>query len=466
MYDVVVIGAGPAGTNAAMDCHENGLRVLLIDEGRDAGGQVWRPKSKSILKAPLTSTAAKGEELREKLSRSEVEQKFQCRVWQIEKRDDGNWLLGITEPGEERQITSRAIIIATGAQERVIPVRGWTLPGVLGLAGATAVMKEHMIPPRGRTVVAGTGPLVFFVAHEIKRLGGDVAAIVTLNSAWDWMKSLPAMLLQPLLLLQGFGWISSLYLKRIPIYWKSGLKSIEGNGSVEGVTLTKVDSKWVPKGNDETYFPAENVCYGQGLMPAIEATQLIGADHHYDTALGGWVPTTDDMGRTSVTGIYVCGDNAGILGVTVAPEKGKLVADAVTRDLIGKIKKPASVPNIKFGRVMTALSIPRKGLIKFIDDDVEVCRCEGISRREVENEITGGAKSHNAVKSGTRCGMGPCGGRFCMDTVAMIAEQQTGKSRAEIGLPTARPPLRPVVMSELSEDLDYEDLPIPGVSPL
>ena len=57
MYDVIVIGAGPAGANAAIEASGLGFSVLLIDEQSSAGGQVWRDKSSSILKAPKTETS-------------------------------------------------------------------------------------------------------------------------------------------------------------------------------------------------------------------------------------------------------------------------------------------------------------------------------------------------------------------------------------------------------------------------
>ena len=470
MYDVIVIGAGPAGTTAAIEASQNGLKVLLIDEGQDAGGQVWRPKSKSILKAPKTEVSRKGDKLRERLRQSDVETKFQTRVWQIEKLDDGGWLLSI-HGAEQYQLICRALIIATGAQERVIPVNGWTKPGVFGLAGATALFKEHMMVPGRRTIVAGNGPLIFYVANEVLRLGGRLSAVVTLNSKLDWLKALPAMMLKPTLLLQGLLWVISLYLKRIPIYWRHGIKSVEGTDDlVQGTTLTAVDDDWRPVGGPEIYIHGESVCYGHGLNPAIEATRLAGAAHHYDVSLGGWVPTIDENGRTNQSTLYACGDNAGILGVGAAPIRGRMAANAVIEDLLGK--KTARAGGLskkiseKFGRAMTALSMTREGLLDFIEDETEVCRCESITKSSVYEEIKYGARSHNSVKSGTRCGMGPCGGRFCMDVVAMMTEDYTGKTRAEIGLPTARPPLRPVTMGELSEELDYDDLPIPGVSPL
>ncbi|MBT6036530.1 MAG: FAD-dependent oxidoreductase [Kordiimonadaceae bacterium] len=466
MYDVIVLGAGPAGANAALEAADNGLKTLLLDEQKVAGGQVWRAKSKSILKAPSTEASEKGDELRTKINQSAIEVKFNSRVWHIEKQDDDTWLMA----SDAEQLTAKALIIATGSQERIIPTQGWTLPGVIGLGGATVLFKEHMMVPGRRTVVAGNGPLVFLVASEIIRLKGTVAAVVSLNNRIDWLKALPSMLSNPSLAWQGFKWIFKLYKMRVPVFWQHGINKIEGKEKVEGVTVIKVDHNWHKSDQAEQYIPAESVCYGHGLMPAIEATRLAGADHHYDELLGGWVPTIDKYGRTSVSNLYACGDNAGILGVSVAPMRGRMAALAVLEDLTGKKhnKKDLKIFDKakKIGLAATALSIPRSGLQSFITKDTEVCRCECISRREIEHEIKTGALSPNAVKSGTRCGMGPCGGRYCSESLALITQHISKKTRSEIGLSTARSPLRPVALDDISNEIDYDKLPIPGVSPL
>ena len=100
------------------------------------------------------------------------------------------------------------------------------------------------------------------------------------------------------------------------------------------------------------------------------------------------------------------------------------------------------------------------GLVENIYSETMVCRCEAISRSDLEQEISSGATSPNAIKSGTRAGMGPCGGRFCRDTVARLISLNTGKTIEEIGLPTARSPLRPVTIRDLASPIDYEALPI------
>ena len=239
MYDVIVIGAGPAGANAALTAEHYGLNVLLIDEGSDAGGQVWRVKSKSILSAPVTETSLKGDKLRQRVKSSEVDILFETRVWQIEQNEEHVWQLGLQGVCERSSVSGKALIIATGAQERVIPLNGWTLPGVYGLAGATALFKEHMILPGKNTVVAGSGPLVFFVASEIIRLGGTLSAVVTLNSRFEWLKAAAEMISKPGLLWQGVKWVFKLHIKGIPLHWQSALSSINGNEYVQDVDIIK-----------------------------------------------------------------------------------------------------------------------------------------------------------------------------------------------------------------------------------
>ena len=469
MYDVIVIGAGPAGGNAALETSKAGLKTLLIDEQPDAGGQVWRAKSKSICSAPQSDYTLAGDDLRARLGASTVDISYKTRVWQIERNDENHWLLGL-QGGDQRQVSCKSLVIATGAQERVIPVPGWTLPGVFGLAGATALFKEHMMVPGRRTVVSGNGPLLFYVASEILRLGGDVSAVVSLNSRFDWLKAMPAMINNPKLIFQGIKWIWTLYKNRVPIFWQHTIKRVEGKSNAEGATICAVDQNWKLLDAKERYIPSESICYGQGLMPAIEATRLGGADHHFDENLGGWVPTLDELGRTSVSSLYACGDNAGIFGADAAPYRGQLAAQAVLEDtgINGVIDIDAKAYNSarKFGLAATKLTIPRSGLQSFMTADTEVCRCEGISRADIDYELKTGAQSPNAVKSGTRCGMGPCGGRYCSESLAIITEYRTKKSRTEIGMATARPPLRPIHMDDLADDLDYDELPIPGVSPL
>jgi NAD(P)H-nitrite reductase large subunit len=115
---------------------------------------------------------------------------------------------------------------------------------------------------------------------------------------------------------------------------------------------------------------------------------------------------------------------------------------------------------------MTALSLPRDDMAALTTDDTIVCRCESLSRMDITSEINTGAASANAVKSGRRAGMGPCGGKYCQTAIAALIAAQTGKTVADLAPPTPRPPLRPVPLGQAAGDIEYDDLPIPKPAPL
>jgi thioredoxin reductase len=471
--DLTVIGGGPAGASAAIEAASYGLSVTLIDEQAKAGGQVWRAKGPAITGARPTAESQDGDTLRSRLAASGAQCLFEHRVWQIQP-DDGFWQVHATGEADQVLVRARAIILATGAQERVFPVPGWTLPGVTGLAAATAMMKGDMMLPGQQVLVAGAGPLLPFVAHEIHRHGGTVVAVVDLNSRRDWLGTWRGMLRRPDLMLRGATWVARLKLAGIPVFNRHGIRRIIGNGRVERAEIGPVADDWSPvASNPAESFEVDAVCLGHGLSPAIEATRMLDCRHIYDETTGGWQVETDEAGRTSVAGIYACGDGAGILGAAAAPLRGRIAAEAVAMDL-GKASRSEPADPLTgdiatvsaFGRAMTSLTIPRPGIAEQITQDTIVCRCENLTRGDVEAGLFGGGISPNALKSETRCGMGPCGGRFCRETAALLTATMTGASIESIGLPTSRPPLRPLPVELVTRDFDYEELPIPAPAPL
>lgn len=467
-FDIAVLGAGPAGAHAAIAAAGAGLRVSVIDEQDTAGGQVWRAKGADILSAPATPEGRLGDTLRAQLANSGAIHIANARVWQIE-RDGRVFGLHLVAGDVGRMITARAVIVATGAREYVQPFPGWTTPGVFGLAGATALMKRSAIPPGQRTVVAGTGPLVFFAASEVRRLGGTLAAVITPNARRDWARALPGMTGRPDLLARGAVWLADLAVARVPVLWRHTVTRVQGETSVQRVEFASVDTDWTP-GKDIRAIDADSLCIGHGLIPSTEAARLAGVGVMFDATLGGWVPRATPEGTTNVPGIFVCGDGAGIRGAAAAVIHGQRAGRAaagflgcsVFTDGLNTRHQRAS----RFGLAVGALSIPRAGLSALTKNDTIVCRCESLSRAAIIGEIDSGAHSVNALKSGLRAGMGPCGGAFCQTAIARLLAGQTGVSEADIPLSTPRPPLRPMPAAALSGAFDYDALPIPKPAPL
>ena len=468
--DILVVGAGPAGANAALAAARHGKYVVLLDEQEKPGGQVWRAKDSSILSAPQTPESSAGDTLRAQITKAQIDYRGSTRIWQIERQSDG-WDVHVLRDGEVERLTAKTLVLATGAREFVQPIPGWTKPGVFGLAGATVLFKQNLSPPGQRTIVSGTGPLVFFVASEIRRLGGTVAAVITPNTRRDWIAKLPALAGRVDLAFRGAIWIANLIMTQVPIFWSCSVVSVEGAARVEGAQIQKLDANWVPKGATWS-IEADSLCLGHGLTPSIEAPQLSGVPISHRSDLGGWVPDIGEDGVTSIDGVFLCGDGTGIRGAAAAELHGTLAGLSAAEHLGAQTAKeratlrPRFNRAARFGLAMTELSIPRSGLTRLTKPDTIVCRCESLTQTCISQEVEAGASSTNAVKSGLRAGMGPCGGKYCQTAIARSIAMHENRPEAEIPPPAPRPPLRPVPVSALSADFNYDELPIPKPAPL
>jgi len=475
-HDLIVIGAGPSGASAAIEAAGLGLRTLLLDEQPAAGGQVWRapvealndPASGAATNAAHTEGAA----LRAELCASGVACAFGRRVWLVER----GFAISALGPDGPETFAAPCLIVATGAQERHVPIPGWELPGVIGLAAATILLKaEHVLPGR-RVVVAGVGPLLPLVAAAILAGGGTVAAVIDANRRRDWLRRPVALMSRPGLAARGAGWIARLVVAGVPLLSGHALRRIEGPDAVTFAVAGPVDGDQSPCGGLERAFECDAVCYGFGLQPATDVTRLLGAAHVWLPSLGVWSPRISAEQATRVPRLYACGDGAGVLGVAAAPLRGRIAGIVAARDL-GRLA-PAKAATLLaplqralrraacFGSAMTALTVPRAGVVSAITAETTVCRCERLSRRELDAAIGQGAVTLNDLKSATRCGMGPCGGRNCEDAAALLIAARTGRTREAIGQATGRPPLRPVASQALTGHFDYESLPMPEPAPL
>ncbi|MGE7469492.1 FAD-dependent oxidoreductase [Bosea sp. NPDC003192] len=469
-YDLIVLGAGPAGAAAAIKARSLGLRVAVIDEAPAAGGQVYRAPSLALTATEPDADRAKGGELREKLAASGAVLYASHRVWSL---TPGFSVIAI---GPDGPLTLEApnLIVAAGAIERHIPVSGWTLPGVIGLAGATILLKAHGVLPGRRVVVAGSGPLLLLVASKIVAAGGEVAAVVDAAPRTGWLARAGAMLARPDLIAKGAGWLLALLKARVPIHSGAAIRAIHGTVGVEAVTIGPVDRDWRPVDGAKHTIATDSVCLGFGLLPSTEVTRLLGAGHRYEPELGGWIPTVDASLQTSVPGLFVAGDGAGVRGADAAPLSGELAALGVNSrlgrggDLASQAAKIEAAwhRSSRFGAAMSALAMPPPGAAAMIAAETTVCRCEGLTRTTLDMAIAAGTRTLADLKATTRCGMGPCGGRVCGEAAAMLIAAATGWNRETIGQPSARPPLRPVPLAAITGAFDYDDLPIPAPAPL
>jgi len=471
-FDVAILGAGPAGAEAAGVAAQLGLSTVVIDEASAAGGQVYRAPAARVPEGDAHH--AEGDALRAKLAQSAAVFRAGERVWNIARTSDGvGALYDVATIGARGLETAqaRSLIVATGATERFYPRPGWTLPGVIGLAAATILLKSSKVLPGSRVVVAGAGPLLSLVAHLIIEAGGQVAALVDVSPLHEWIRLSPRMAARPDLLARGMAWQFEIARHRVPVYRGYDVTRVLGANSVEAVEIARLDKEGRHR---PLMLEADALCLGYGLTPATEVYRLLGARHAYIPERGGWIPELDDAQRTSVPFLYGAGDGAGLLGAAAAPLTGTAAALTAAADLgaledhryrekanelRGRLAKAS-----RFGTAMASIARPRPALVKHIDDSTIVCRCEDITAGEIRRAVNEGAENINALKFATRCGMGPCGGRVCGEAAASLM-QCHGIDRTRIGQFTARPPLRPISLGDVTRNFEYSDIPLPEPAP-
>jgi NADPH-dependent 2,4-dienoyl-CoA reductase/sulfur reductase-like enzyme len=474
--DLLVIGAGPAGARAALRARSCGLSVLLVDENPGAGGQVWRPLPAAFERrgdAPPSPEARDGDALRHELRSSGVKSLFGHKVWNIgsDLRTD------VIGPDGSRSWHPRALLVATGTTERVVPFPGWTLPGVIGLAAATILLKSQNMLPGRRTVVAGSGPLLLAVANGILKAGGEVAAVVDVASRGEWLRTLPSLTGRPDLVWQGMQWQWRLRAAGVPVLYRHAVRAVESAGNGFGVRIGPVDASGRPleRAGVERVWQADAVAVGHGLVPGTDVTRLLRARHRFVRERGGWIAQADADGRTSVPGLYIAGDGAGIAGAAAAGAHGEIAALACALDLgvldagtHARLRAPLAsqwARSARFGHAMAGLMALRAGAVAGIAADTVVCRCEDVTRAQIDAAVREGARDVNQLKAWTRCGMGPCQGRTCGDVAGALVAAQVG-GREAAGFFTGRAPLRPVSLAEVAGEYTYADIPIPKAAPL
>ena len=198
-YDVIVIGAGPAGMAAATLSAKAGLSTLLLDENPVPGGQVYRAATTSPLagSAILGPDFAHGAVLAAALAESGAEVVQGATVWSL----DRDRIVGVSRNGASRLLKAGRVILATGAMERPFPIPGWTLPGVMSVGAAQTVLKSSGLVPTGAIALAGQGPLLWLLAAQILRAGGAIRAILDTTPRANYIAALP----------HAFGFLASPY---------------------------------------------------------------------------------------------------------------------------------------------------------------------------------------------------------------------------------------------------------------
>ncbi len=453
MTAIVIVGAGPAGIAAAEVLAAHGEAPVLIDEGAQPGGQIFRRPRPGLgldIEALLGAEAKNFRRVHASFAEMQKQIDYRPRtlVWAVHEGAVHTVRDGVAE-------TARfdALILATGAVDRVAPLAGWTLPGVFSLGGAQVLLKEHGCLIGRETVFCGSSPLIYLAADQYRRTGGRIAAVLDTTPFGQKIAAIPSLLSAAPIFARGLGTMLALRRAGVPMHHGVRLAAFEGATGVEAV-------RFVDRAGHERRAACDAVAFGFGLKPETQLAELAGAALAYDRDFRQWLPAIDVDGRCG-NNLYAAGDGAMIGGAAAAELGGKLAACALLEDFFGVAprgidraaarRRLARLKQFQRGAAR-AFAFPPPALLA-LADDVMVCRCEGVTAGELRQSAqkSFGAGEVNRLRALTRCGMGRCQGRFCSLAAAEITARALGVPLEAVGRLRAQAPIKPLAMSVRTE---------------
>jgi NADPH-dependent 2,4-dienoyl-CoA reductase/sulfur reductase-like enzyme len=442
---IVIVGASPAGVAAATVLAQHGCRPVVIDEAHAPGGQVYRRPSAPVTldaKALFGSQAGKFARLHAAFAdlADRIEYRPRTLAWNVYNR-----AVHTLHAMRLEAYCYDALILANGATDRVLPIPGWTLPGVYTLGGAQTLLKDQGALIGREVVFCGSSPLLHLVALQYLVAGGKVVAVLGTNKLARKFAAAPKLMSNPEALLRGLSYMAALRRRGVPIHHGVRLLAVEGGAKVAALRYRDPDGT-------ERQLAADAVALGFGLRAETQLAELAGASLRHDPIFRQWLPATDEDGRCG-DGLYAAGDGCAIGGADAAGFSGRLAAYAVLDDL--HVTTPQA-EMVRLRRRIAGLRRFQQGLAEAFAfpfgwlsdtaDEVTLCRCESVTIGEVRSAMRRDVPpvDVNRAKAFTRCGMGRCQGRFCGLALAELMAAESGLALERIGYLRAQAPVKPL----------------------
>ncbi|MFM0291921.1 MULTISPECIES: FAD-dependent oxidoreductase [Paraburkholderia] len=466
---IVIVGAGPAGVRAAETLVAAGVKPIVIDENARWGGQIYRqpPANGGFERSKKTLygfEAHKADALHSTMAAllPHLDYRPDTLAWACEAGH-----LDTLHAGRELRVPFSHLIIASGAADRVLPVPGWTLPGVYTLGAAQVALKAQGCAIGRRVVLAGTGPLLYLVAYQYVKAGAQVVAVLDTSPLSQQIAAAPKLARLPSTFAKGLYYVGWLKTRGVRIVRDVRLLGIRGVDGVESL-----EWRAARNGSPTETIACDAVGVSFGLKPETQLADLAGCRFRFDATNRCWLPEVDAAGRSSVRGLYLAGDGAGIAGADAAELAGRRAALALLDDLgVAHPRGPGMPDAASIERSLKRIAVFREGIETAFappakcasqwPDDMTVCRCEEIDAGTLRRCIRGGeANEINRLKALTRVGMGRCQGRMCGEAALTLLSEETGKPLEAVGRLRSQPPVKPIPLSPAMYADDVADIPV------
>jgi len=308
--DILVVGGGAAGLSAAAEAAAAGAKVFILESDLHLGGQLIKQTHK-FFGSKEEYAGTRGYKIADILLNEIEEHKTNVSIHTNTTvtgyyPEDGVFS---AMRGEEEyfHISAKKTIVASGAQERLIPFPNNDLPGVYGAGAVQTLMNVYGVVPGNRVLMVGAGNIGLIVSYQMMQAGVEIAAIV---------EAAPRI---------GGYWVHAAKIRRlgVPIMLQHSIKKALGTDTVSGAIIHELDDKFSPTGK-ETQIDCDVICLAVGLSPTTEILSQAGCAMRYVPQLCGYVPKRDRTLRTTHPGFWVAGDASGIEEASAAMVEGRI----------------------------------------------------------------------------------------------------------------------------------------------
>ena len=448
-YQVIVVGAGPAGLNAAKYAANAGLQVGLLDSSTKLGGQYWRHSADELLNQEVHHDFDRGSLLMDAVrANSRITIHSACSIWSASVIDEE-----IILRSAGTTFRTNRLILATGAYDRSLPFPGWDIPGVMTAGAAQSLLKGQGVIAGTKIVIAGTGPFLLPVAAGIATRGGYVVGVVEAASKYRWLGGTIALLRNPAKAIEGLGYLFTLRRSKVPMRYRQAVVAAHAgaSGVLESVTIANIDSDFAVH---STYsLPCDVAAVSWGFTPdtslagALFLKQKVATD-------GSVVVAVDEQQRTSHSHegvqIFAAGEVTGIGGSDLALVEGAIAGLAAA----GSKKNLKPLLSLRrraqaFATTLEKIHPIPSGWKGWLTPETIICRCEEVNYGAlVSSQAELAVTDARSAKLMTRCGMGLCQGRTCSRTLFDLL----GSGQEDRINGTFRPIISPITLGELAQD--------------
>lgn len=295
IYDVIVLGGGPAGLAAGISATKQGASVLIIEREARMGGILKQCIHDGFglvrFGERLTGPEYAGRFYKEMLSMG-IDHIVNAFVTDAEKAADGSFALTVQSAQGIKFFHCKSLVLACGCRERTakqVFIHGDRPAGVFTAGTAQHFVNISGYMPVKKCVILGSGDIGMIMARRLTLEGAEVEGVYEI-------KDTPAGLARNI--------AQCLDDYNIPLHLSTTVTRVIGAKRVEAVEVAKVDDKMQPIPGTERIIECDSLILSVGLLPENEIAEKLGVE--IDPATKG--PYVDQTFMTSVPGVFSCGN--------------------------------------------------------------------------------------------------------------------------------------------------------------